>query len=202
MRNDCKGQLHAVAAMQSCTAPRSGRAMYKTAVCSSTAVRKGLHTPEVAHTGLQRATISPLGKQSRLSCWNQINDLLCDMDQCVPCEAIGCSSRTCRRCVVAGIDGCQVLAHMQVPRPSARSHRSTSMTSTSSPLAEAAQACELRATRLAWVSRRPCRAVCKQNHSAHLSLYTPGPCCAFHGAALSVRDRCFLQQGSRTLGCP
>lgn len=84
---------------------------------------------------------------------------------------------------------------MQVPRPSARSHHNTSMTLTSSPLAEAAQECEPRATQPAWVSCEPCLAACKQDESAHLPLCNPGARCAPHESALPVRDRSSLQLG-------
>ena len=91
---------------------------------------------------------------------------------------------------------------MQVPRPSARSHRSTSMTLTSSPSGEAAQESEPRATQLAWVSCEPCSAACKQDESAPLLLCIPGARCALYGSVLPVRDSSFLQQGWNILGCP
>ena len=115
--------------------------MYKTVVCSSTAVRKGLHTPEVTHKGPSCAITFPLDIQSCLSCWDYINHLLCDMYRPPKCTLSGnmLQQLDMQRMCYCGHERTQYWAHMQVPRPSARSHRSTSMTLTSSPSGEAAQ---------------------------------------------------------------
>ena len=189
--------------LQSCAVPVLGRAMYKTVVCSSTAVRKGLHTPEVTHKGPCCDQYSHSASRAACPARNTVivYCVTCIGRQIVLCQELCCSSQTCRGRVTVGINGCK-FARMQAPRPSARSHRSTSMTLTSSPSAEAAQECEPHAIQPAWVRCPPCPAACKQGESTHVLLGIPWPRCAFQHSALPVRDRSLQQWGMFTPGCP